>query len=146
MLSLSLVTEALTGLIYHRPSGENSNIPFHWIINEYEKSYQKLAFVFDHDIKTFEGYKNVLISWSNTPARFWYITSYPTWYILLFLEIIISKRPQLQLLMEISNSFQTSRHEFHCKFSPFTKFINPCIGIYMETTTHFLKNEILSWI
>ena len=26
------------------------------IMNEYEKSYQKLAFVLDHDIKTFEGY------------------------------------------------------------------------------------------
>ena len=42
----------------------------------YEKSYQKLAFVFAHDIKTFEGYiklsgpSHVLISWSNTPARF----------------------------------------------------------------------------
>ena len=27
MLSFSLVAEALTGLIYHRPSGENSKIP-----------------------------------------------------------------------------------------------------------------------
>ena len=50
--------------------------------NEYEKSYKKLAFVFAHDIKTFEGYiklssplelhmpSHVLISWSNTRARF----------------------------------------------------------------------------
>ena len=28
MLSFSLVAEALTGLIYHRPSGENSNFQF----------------------------------------------------------------------------------------------------------------------
>ena len=28
MLSFSLVAEALTGLIYHRPSGENSNFRF----------------------------------------------------------------------------------------------------------------------
>ena len=28
-----------------------------WIITEYEKSYQKLAFVFDHDNKIFEGNK-----------------------------------------------------------------------------------------
>ena len=25
-------------------------------MNDFEKSYQKLAFVFTHDIKTFEGY------------------------------------------------------------------------------------------
>ena len=28
MLSFSLVAEALTGLIYHRPSGENSKFEF----------------------------------------------------------------------------------------------------------------------
>ena len=29
------------------------------MINEYDKSYKKLAFVFAHDIKTFEGYKKL---------------------------------------------------------------------------------------
>ena len=29
MLSFSLVAEALTGLIYHRPSGENSKFALH---------------------------------------------------------------------------------------------------------------------
>ena len=31
MLSFFLVAEALTGLIYHRPSGENSNFQFKFI-------------------------------------------------------------------------------------------------------------------
>ena len=32
MLSFSLVAEALTGLIYHRPSGENSNFQFEFTL------------------------------------------------------------------------------------------------------------------
>ena len=32
MLSFSLVAEALTGVIYHRPSGENSNFQFRLFI------------------------------------------------------------------------------------------------------------------
>ena len=42
------------------PTGENflSFILGTWIINEYEKANKKLAFVFNHDIKTFEGIKS----------------------------------------------------------------------------------------
>ena len=37
MLSFSLVAEALTGLIYHRPSGENSNFQFSSHLRRLEK-------------------------------------------------------------------------------------------------------------
>ena len=39
MLSFSLVAEALTGLIYHRPSGENSNFAKH--LPEDERSFSR---------------------------------------------------------------------------------------------------------
>ena len=38
MLSFSLVVEALTGLIYHRPSGENSNFQFRYSIEKEDHS------------------------------------------------------------------------------------------------------------
>ena len=39
MLSFSLVAEALTGLIYHRPSGENSKFAFRKNFNSKHKQF-----------------------------------------------------------------------------------------------------------
>ena len=58
MLSFSLVAEALTGLIYHRPSGENSSFQFS---SGYDsKIYSFLSQVHSKDFSDEENFTFVL--------------------------------------------------------------------------------------
>ena len=72
MLSFSLVAEALTGLIYHRPSGENSKFA-----HSHSNSVYKLLTVEytspDHSTQVFiirhNGIRQIKQGWIYTPLR-----------------------------------------------------------------------------
>ena len=59
MLSFSLVAEALTGLIYHRPSGENSKFLFSFLSMRMGSHMKHSFHVFHHGLKTFERDKRL---------------------------------------------------------------------------------------